>query len=442
MKNVKTEHLLLRSALSWNWIPPFLWILLVTSLPSKFIFYFAAPLVFVCLLFFGKVLDIRHFFALCWLFGYGILSLLLEAPTKVSWLSALLWPLTNSMALLVFVLLFFPPRRVPSLREIRLAHRITMVWGLLQAFIGISQFILSGGNPDAVAGSVGLLDFLGSITINQVYFGFSMLSLLPLFLFRESPKLASLLALPVILLAVALSQSGHATVAFLVALLLFGMGLGYFVWVLRVVVASILLIGSSLIFFPNQVEVALGWWARLSNPTSPKRIVYEEFREAVSQNEKLLILGAGPGQLLSRASLIGGGLLTSAELPGQRPSVYMEEIAADAFSFYWLAGEGSAIVKPYNAYMALIGEWGLLGWAFIVAWILYTIRSLLRAYRSSSLEERELWSYVSFYLSFLALVSLVELYLEMSAAIGVGGWIAVMAAARATQLRRRSAIPS
>ena len=87
---------------------------------------------------------------------------------------------------------------------------------IIQSVIGLMQFAVSR-NPDTVCGTFGLLDFLGGITIAQVYLTFNLFAMIMFLLTDKRDRLANV-AIAVGLLACLLAHSGHQTLFFMASL--------------------------------------------------------------------------------------------------------------------------------------------------------------------------------------------------------------------------------
>lgn len=412
-------------------------LLTVVSIPSKFIFYAAGPALLAYWVISGRILDRRHYISLILITFTGCLSLALELEHGFAALPAALWPLTYGTFLLFGLVLLFPPAQIPSRNDLAVCARVACVWALLQGLVGIAQFAISG-NPDAVAGTVGLFDYRDNITINQVYFGFAMLSLLP-FIAMYPEKLP--LRWPTVfvgLVAVLLSQSGHATIFFLISCLAFLLGPRSRKAIVVVPVVMALVAYGMLLLFPATVDLAATWAERTLGPDSPKLLMLENLAFQASEDFKFAMLGAGPGQYMSRAMLVGAGILTRVQWLGQEVPPRIDQFYWSIWYLYAEVGEGSAIAKPYNSYMSVFAEWGVVGLGALgLAIVVVLRRALLLAIRGRGAEVVFAGKYLVFYTLFLCLAAAIELYFEMPAAIAPGALLAVAVQARAVALQQK-----
>jgi hypothetical protein len=409
-------------------------ILVLCSIPSKFLFYFAGPLALFLAARYRGFLSTRHGLFILTQGFVGSLSLLLEPSVAV--LPSLLWPFTYGTFIVLAMYLLVSPRRSVTPATMQIVVQIATYWVFVQGLVGIIQYGLSG-NPDGVAGTVGLLDFLGNITINQVYFGFAILSILPAIVFWPYRLRLRWFSSLIGLVAVGLSQSGHAIFAFLGAItLVYVVGAMRIRFFLPGVLVAILPFAIAVFLYSDSLNIAKNWYEKTLRENSPKMMMISQLLEDLVEDNKLFLLGSGPGQYLSRASLIGSGLLTNFQSRYQEAPDRLDENFIPIFTQYLVVGEGSAIAKPYNSFMSICSEWGaLITFGVLCGMVILSVGNMIRA-RSCSSEEAVLRRYVAFYVVFLGAVAMVELYFEMPAAIAPGGWLAVVAMARARQLAR------
>jgi hypothetical protein len=419
------------SSRRYDWTRVFLVVLFLISLPSKFIFYSAGLAIVAYSILLGKPLDSRHYVTLMLFATVGVLSLAFEVESGTVVLSAILWFVTYGTFLVLGALLVFPPRRAPGFNDYRLVAQILSFWVLIQGATGIVQFAISG-NGDAVAGTVGLLDFQDSITINQVYFGFSVLSLLPFIALFPGKIRFRWLSVFTGALAVILSQSGHATLFFLLAIFVFFTKPRYWTRILIAAIFVLTTLYGVQIVYPRTFDIVASWFEKTFGRDSPKLLMIEKLTKEATEDPKFGILGAGPGQYLSRAMLIGSGLLTRVELPGMEIPPRVDEEYWMIWSFYEQVGEGSAIAKPYNSFMSVFAEWGLVGLGTVLLGFIVIVSRALRIVLTTMHPETLFaGQYILFYVTFLLLAAGVELYFEMPAAIAPGALVAALAQARA-----------
>ncbi len=333
--------------------------------------------------------------------------------------AGVLWaPLTYSP--LILLLIRLRPVLTPPDSE-RLIRRVTSdvtTFVLIQGAVGLAQYVMYG-NPDYVAGTYDLLTVVGAApSIGQVMFGASMLGLI-LFLSARPTTRRTVAAIVVGTAAVLVSQSGHA-------LILCGVGLLVAYVITRFSPARILKVAAvtgvaALAFswiYPSTSRVATSWWERSTSPESPKRLVWSDADELLLAPQRLLT-GVGPGQFSSRAGLISSGDYFSVRLPAMltgRSEVYVERVQPLLDDFD-RRGEGSAISKPYSSLSSVVFEFGVVISALAVARLVVAFGgSVVRARRARG-EQLRLRTHLLAGCVFVALLALVENYLEFPQAL-------------------------
>jgi hypothetical protein len=255
------------------------------------------------------------------------------------------------------------PRALPMPEETLRRLQTMCAWFVIvQSLIGLSQFAISR-NPDSVCGTFGLLDFrYGTITISQVYFTFTVFSML-LFLLLDFRRRLNQAAIGLGLLACVLAHSGHQTIFLGVSLLTFGLlRISRPRTALAVVLAVAVLAGAVHWVNPDTLSIAIEWREKIAEDDSPKRMALDAGR-AVLDDTKNLLLGTGIGQFSSRAALISSNEYLSTNLPGflVGKSTYFTRYIEPANDHFEEHGEGSAISKPYCSLISIPVETGLMG---------------------------------------------------------------------------------
>ena len=274
------------------------------------------------------------------------------------------------------------------------------------------------GDPDAVCGTFGLLDFRGGITIGQVYLTFNLFAMI-LFLLTDLSGWLPKIALVLGLLACALAHSGHQTLFFMAALAIVGVlqmqlkdviKLGTILVVIGVATASL----SSIYW--SDVE---GWYrkAALDND-SPKKMATLSALDVMSYPKNLLI-GVGMGQYGSRAALITSGTYLTVELPRLLvdESEYYRTYIVPAQDQYLDHGENSAISKPYDSVLNLIVEFGLPLSALLAIATLLQFLNNRRLARSTDKRLHAVGILANVGLVFFVLCAFIENYVEFPQAI-------------------------
>jgi hypothetical protein len=311
--------------------------------------------------------------------------------------------------------------------------RICCWFVILQASVGIWQYAASG-NSDAVGGTPGLLDFLGSrITIMQLYFTFLIFGML-LFLFTAPKTPLSYVAIVAGIVVCGLAQSGHQTVFFAVALAV--VALARFsrpvtALTTLAVAASVFVLAAFL--YPSTTANVSNWYYKIvDDPYSPKRIATEGGLAAL-RDVKNLTVGAGLGQFSSRAALITSNEYLTVKLPPavSGTSEYFVATIRPAMAVFEVTGEGSAISKPYSSALSMAVECGFLLSATLLVLLVWEIRRNSRMMRSSLRAVSMTGMMANVGLLFFVLCCCIENYAEFPVAIFIPGLLYVAARSHA-----------
>ena len=193
----------------------------------------------------------------------------------------------------------------------------TCAWFVIvQSAIGLLQFGLSG-NPDAVCGTFGLLDFLqdpATVTISQVYLTFSIFSLV-LFLFLDARRRLVRVAIGMGLVTCVLAQSGHQTIFFVATLAAVGLSRVTQPKVAAASLALAVVIAGLMHFaYPETLTQAIDWSTKVLKADSPKGIAVEGGLNLMN-DPAIMVFGTGLGQYSSRAALITSNQYLAVKLP-------------------------------------------------------------------------------------------------------------------------------
>jgi hypothetical protein len=399
----------------------FLFSLVLVSIPIKNFAYVLPPLFLLAqLLWFDTAAAVRTLLIAASVVMVSCISLFVDSLRGQA---------TNLPGMLLGILTFLPLFMMVAERfdkeiddaTFRKVSRLVAWFVILQTLIGSFQLVVSR-NPDAVTGTLGLLDFqLGSVTITQVYFGFLMLSMVLFLLIDPSTWLAKA-GIVAGLLVSALSQSGHQSVFFAGALGLFAV-LQFRRLDLLLGAATVLAVLAALVlhFYPATIANTRQWYDKTLNGShSPKRLALEG-ASTMLQDPKNLLLGTGIGQFSSRAALITSGEQFRYSLPevflGQ--SDYYHQHLQPGLASFDKRGEGSAISKPYFSWLSVIVEFGLVQSLVIAACSVLALLQCVRFMYGSLPEVAWLGTLASAAFVFFLLCCMVENYLEFPQAIFV-----------------------
>ena len=347
--------------------------LLVVSLPVKNAAYLAAPVYLVCATMWGQARCLQRTFLI-------FIGLLMVSSLALFW-DAASGHQVNVPGMILSVITFLPfivllAERPDKWMDDRTFHQLVQVacWFLLiQSVIGVIQFILSG-NPDAVCGSFGLLDFAkGTITIAQVYFTFTMFGMILLLMVARQTSL-TLVAILAGLVTCALAQSGHQTIFFVASIAALGFSrVSRPSTTLATGMAAGLVFAATMVAYPQTIELTRAWYNKVVNDSrSPKRMVIEGALETLS-DPKNLAIGTGLGQYTSRAALISSDEYLNVSLPAPLVGMsdYYRKHVRPADRVFAVVGEGSAISKPYFSWLGFLVELGLIQFLMLLGLILF-----------------------------------------------------------------------
>ncbi len=410
--------------------PLLLVVLFTTAFPSNFAYY-VSPLALLGWGFIGTpvVSTTRAFCLVAGLAGLTATSLLMNAIRGLS----------NSMPGVAFALVMWLPiiallahrgdAFAISDREVRRVVRILAKFCLLQAGVVAFQSTQTS-NWDALAGTYGMFDFLGRITISQVMFTFNIFAV-NLFLLAYWRNLLVKVAITSGFIAVAAAQSGHQTLFFIVTLLIV-YGSARSIKALPKAVAGVVVFSAMVLYlFPATPQLALAWADRLLLQEFPKAAVVLQAFELV-QDWKVQLLGTGLGQFSSRAALFASGQYLGVSLPdfmsGQ--STYFALVMEPLLDLHQRVGEGSAIAQPYFSILTVVVEFGFVVLFSAIVWTVIEIVRARRHFRHPVREVRGLAQFQVAFLVFLVLCCTIENYLEFVQALTLPVLLYIFAAAR------------
>jgi hypothetical protein len=288
---------------------------------------------------------------------------------------------------------------------------------IVQSSIGLLQYALSG-NPDAICGTFGLLDFGGSITIGQVYLTFNLFAMI-LFLWTVRNGKLVTFSIALGLFTCAVAHSGHQTLSFIASVAFVGL------LQLRLKDAAKLFLALATLTILAATLSSIYWtdlqgWYRkvVLEQDSPKRMATQSAIDVMSAPKNLL-LGVGIGQYGSRAALITSDNYLAFELPPalQGESEYFHRYIRPALVEYSVHGEGSAMSKPYSSALNVIVEFGLpLTAALLIAFVIHFMVNW-RLSRSHFRRDRSIGIVANAGLMFFLLCCFIENYIEFPQAV-------------------------
>jgi hypothetical protein len=322
-----------------------------------------------------------------------------------------------------------------SIRPARRRQLTTVVslFVIVESLIGMMQY-LACGDPDAVCGTFGLLDFHTKVyAMGQVSLTFNLFAMI-LYLSTDVKGILPKVAIGIGLLACALAHSGHQTIFLIVSLGVIAIvsmkakhfvKLAFFLSVMLVLTASV-----STVYWTDMKF----WYERVAeNDKAPKKMATVAGAEVLS-SPKNLILGVGMGQFNSRAALIASGEYLSVPLPGflTGESEYYRDHIVPAIYEYDKNGLGSAIGKPYYSVLSMVVEFGLPLMLLMAAVVAYQFVRNLRLAHSSDSRAQTVGIVANVGLLFFVLCLFIENYVELPQAIFVPALLYIAALASVT----------
>lgn len=391
--------------------------MIMTALPIKNAAYLAPP-VFILLqaLWGNRTFVWRAVFWGSLIFCISALSITIDTMAgRIVNPPGMLWG-ALTYATLVAILALRPDFTITQARWKSL-RKVVSWFVIIQGTLGILQFIASG-NQDAVCGTFGLFDFLGNVTIAQVYLTFNLFAMI-MFLMTDKCTRLDWVAIAIGLFASLLAHSGHQTLFLIAALGFVGM------LQLRprdaLKLGALLAVLTGLMFSVSTITAGdIYEWQRklLQEDDSPKRIVTIAAVDLM-KNPKNLLLGTAVGQYASRAALMSSGGYLAADLPAMLTgeSQYFRQLVLPALYEYEDHGEESAISQPAYSAMNLIVELGLpmalvlcsvVGYNFYRNWLLT---------RTGNAHARSVGMWANIGLVFFVACCFIENYVEFPQAI-------------------------
>lgn len=329
------------------------------ALPIKNLAYIVPPIFFVLQAFWGNSGFARR--TVFWgtlIFCVSAVSITIDSMTG---------QMVNPPGLLFATLTYFTLVVLLALRadfSITPARRRTLrkavSWFVIvQSVLGILQFAACG-DPDAVCGTFGLLDFRGGITIAQVYLTFNLFTMM-MFLMSDTRTRLDNVAIVIGLLACLLAHSGHQTLFFMGSLVIVAMFQLRLRDMFKLGVGVVVLVGLMMSVSSIDSHDIGEWYRKVAQEEdSPKKMVTASAMQLMSEPKNLL-MGTAMGQFGSRAALISSGEYLSMALPKwlTGESLYYRELYLPPLYEYRAHGEASAISQPSYSVLNLFVELGL-----------------------------------------------------------------------------------
>lgn len=391
--------------------------MVMAALPVKNVAYLAPPVFIVLQALWGNRTFVwRTVFWGSLIFCVSALSITVDTMAgRVVNPAGMLWA-ALTYGTLVTILALRPDFTISPERW-RTLRRVVSWFVIIQGTLGVLQFLASG-NQDAVCGTFGLLDFMGNVTIAQVYLTFNLFGMI-MFLMTDKRTRLDYVAIVIGLLASLLAHSGHQTLFLIAALAFVGMLQLRPRDVLKL--GALLAVLTGLMFSVSTITAGdMNEWQRklLREDDSPKRMVTINAIDLM-KNPKNLLLGTAVGQYASRAALMSSGGYLSADLPAllTGESQYFRQLVLPALYEFEDHGEGSAISQPSYSVMNVIVEMGLPLALILCSVAGYNFYRNWQLTRSGDAHARAVGMWANIGLVFFTACCFIENYVEFPQAI-------------------------
>lgn len=406
---------------------------LIVAFPSHFIYYLA-PFVVLLYAINKRLISLKRLITIFLLFtAFTLISFLTNylVGESTNWMGYFWGTITYAQFFLVFS---FKNNISLNIETINKVVSYIVIFALVQIITCFFQ-IFYGATWDNISGTFGLQDLLDPerTTLAQMMFAVNMLSIAAfLFTYLKRKWLKTIILL--IFLMVAASQSGHATIFFIITFgFIYVIGLSvkrFFIGVLAILLFGI----AVLFFFPETIQLAITWYSKVFEIDFPKIVIVKVLFQDI-YNIKTFLLGTGVGQFSSKAALISSGDYLQVSLPsfltGQ--SSFYKNLFLPVFDNLYRAVpfySGSAIPSPTFSVVSILAEFGF-GFSVLV------FLKLLKEYRrnkklmtGASHEQKMLARFLNFEIVFLVLCCCVENYAEFVQAIFLPLLLCIIAKAR------------
>ncbi|NWF79024.1 MAG: hypothetical protein HXY37_03125 [Chloroflexi bacterium] len=402
---------------------------------------FVAPFVFIAgLIFYARISLINHLlkYAMALLSFVGISVIYFLLMPEVDLFNALLFLVTAGS----FLVLLYDLRSIATVALLRRISIVALIFVLIESLLGIGQgmigFLRNGrfdiGSGDIVRGTIDPLATAPPAASNVMFA--ILLSTLLILLFGTSPARLSPVRLAVLgigLVAWVLASVMHTLFFFSIATVVSLILMVRLVWTVRwarwrssgfLALAGILICGGLFAFalLPNNLQLTpyllrLTFEFGTDSPSEKTRATYNTLFLLPQEAPLQPLIGLGPGQYSSRASLIRSGQYLSGgrlPLPNHVHPLAERYILSEWYSFLINRPNGGSTFFPFYSWLSTYGEFGWMGVAGVVTLILLALRTFRRA---RSVEFPRLHLAMTILLLYVALLGVQDNYWEIAQAI-------------------------
>lgn len=349
-----------------------------------------------------------------------------------------------------FIFLLFTPHRIyhnqysylKFAKVIKLLILIQATLGVVQLFctMALKSFSFDGAMGDKVKGTISPFSFLTDKSdFGNISFATNMVFLLfffaPYVLTYKRGKLIFAWGVFSLICASVL----HILLAVIGAIIIVGFFFRRFSKVSYKIFYVILIIGVGVGFLaklqPSNFSLIKNYAIIYAEAKSPKvTSTIDVVTEVPNNYPMMLLLGFGPGQYSSRASLIATGKYLGG-MDNKKKYFFLPNSMTKPFEDYlwddWIESTnkevygGSAMSKPFYSVMSIYTEFGLIALVAILGWIAYQFIKLRKVYLKKTVTiEDNITKLLAFSIAlsmlFLLFVCFIENYLEISQAIFPG----------------------
>lgn len=399
------------------------------------------PFIFIAgLVFYAGISSVNH------LLKYAMVLMSFAGVSLIYFLIIPDFDLINALLFLVtagsFLVLFYDLRSVATVALLRRISVVALIFLLFESLVGTMQGIIAflrngtfdGFNGDFVRGTIDPL-LTAAPAASSVMFAL-LLSTLLILLFSTSPVRPSpvrLATLGIGLVAWLLTSTMHMIFFFSIAAVVGLILMMRLVWTIRwsrwrssgfLALAGILICGGLLAFtlMPNNLRqtpnyLRLTFELRPDSQSEKVRATYNTLFLLPQEVPIQPLIGLGPGQYSSRASIIRSGqYLMGGRLPlsDHAHPLAQSYILSEWQSFLNIRQYSSSTFFPFYSWLSTYGEFGWMGVAGVVTLILLALRTFRR---TRSAEFPRLNLAMTILLLYVALLGVQDNYWEIAQAI-------------------------
>lgn len=355
--------------------------------------------------------------------------------------NAMLAILTYSSFYPIFII---PSKHLASERLLKRMAQILLFVVAIQSLIGAVQVVygfsktgrFDVNNGDYIEGTISLA--LGNQTgfetpMFATNMAFALITLMPFLLIYKKKLWILIFLFGTIILVL-------ASVVHILLFLLVALAISFFIY--KIKLSLFFRLGTSTIiiaftfclmlvlmvtFLPQNLSKISVHFDRVRNLSNPKSIlVYRLFTSVPQEYPFFPLVGIGPGQFSSRASLIASGYYLGG-IENPRPVPYLEPTVSHALEVFVLdlwrrligwPGSAGATMRPFSSWISSYSEFGIFGVLLVIG--IFTMLLIKVKKRTKSWITRNLAFSFGTGLTLIFLLGIQENYWEIPQAIFIG----------------------